>query len=54
MKRKIRTYEPATAQIIELTLVDVITTSDAIDPIERDEGINDGEWTPYSSKNIGG
>lgn len=44
-------YAPAKAEIIEIDTADVITSS-----IGRDEGENDGEWTPYgmsSSDSVG-
>lgn len=39
-------YAPAKAEIIEIDTTDVITAS-----IGRDEGKNDGEWTPYGTGN---
>lgn len=38
-------YVPAAAEVVELRPTDVITSS-----IGRDEGTNDGEWTPYGSE----
>ena len=38
-------YEAPMLWILRITAVDVVTSS-----IERDEGTNDGEWTPYLFK----